>query len=92
MQIAEILSDLTSLRVCDPAAALSLVSVGADSSPSRSKADPSATKKDDDDTDLKRAKDLVELHYTVKMAHGDGEPDQELAQLRGSVRRAVGAR
>ncbi|KAF2806722.1 uncharacterized protein BDZ99DRAFT_523296 [Mytilinidion resinicola] len=91
MQIAEILSDLTSLRVCDPAAALSLVSARPHPSPSSLKPITSATKKEDD-TDLKRAKDLVELHYAVKVAHGDGEPDQELVELRGSVRRAVGAR
>jgi hypothetical protein len=39
---------------------------------------------EDNDTDLKRAKDLVELHAEVKIAHQDGT-DKELNNAREAV-------
>jgi hypothetical protein len=43
-----------------------------------------------DDVDLARAKDLVELHYSVKEAHRRGELTRELFEARAAVERAVG--
>ncbi|KAF2756648.1 hypothetical protein EJ05DRAFT_477753, partial [Pseudovirgaria hyperparasitica] len=92
MQIAEILSDLTSLRACDHAAAMALVSArppsessgqvvssGQDQTAAASEADP----------DIARARDLVELHRAVKVAHRQGTLEMELEQARESVRKAV---
>lgn len=39
---------------------------------------------EDSDADLKRAKDLLELHSEVKMAHRDGS-DKDLNQAREAV-------
>ncbi|KAJ9669087.1 hypothetical protein H2201_000913 [Coniosporium apollinis] len=93
MRIAEILSDLTSLRVCDPAAALALVSARPSTStatqPSKAPERPD-TATEEDDPDLARAKDLVELHYKVKVAHTGGAMDRGLMEARDAVRRAVG--
>ncbi|KAF2270605.1 hypothetical protein CC78DRAFT_573898 [Lojkania enalia] len=87
MQLAEILSDLTSLRVCDPAAALALVSVRPSSIP---KSTSTPTENDDQDPDLKKAKDLVELHYEVKERQRKGELSGALEEARKAVGRAVG--
>ena len=40
------------------------------------------------DADLKRAKDLLELHATVKVAHKDGT-DKELNHARRAVERVL---
>ncbi|KAI4277603.1 MAG: hypothetical protein LQ337_001626 [Flavoplaca oasis] len=89
MQIASILSDLTSLRVCDHNAALALVSTRAPASdsitpnaiqPFKSKGDH----KTKNDPDMERAMDLIELHQGVKMAHVRGQ-DQALTQARKEV-------
>ncbi|USP77124.1 hypothetical protein yc1106_04398 [Curvularia clavata] len=96
MQLAEILSDLVSLRVCDPAAALALVSARSDSSSTTTTATTSAAAaadadpKDDSDLDLKRAKDLLKLHIEVKEAEKRGELSRVLEEARGLVERAVG--
>ncbi|KAF2118453.1 hypothetical protein BDV96DRAFT_643698 [Lophiotrema nucula] len=87
MRVAEILSDLTSLRVCDPAAALALVSAR----PSSKSTDAQDTKKpEEEDADLKRAKDLVQLHYEVKEKQRRGELGSGLGEARRAVDRAVG--
>ncbi|KAF1962750.1 hypothetical protein CC80DRAFT_399239 [Byssothecium circinans] len=83
MQHAEILSDLKSLGICDPSAALALVSA-------RPRRDPTTNTSHEirgaeDDVDLKRAKDLVELHYEVKERH----KRRELASGLEEARRAV---
>ncbi|KAL8944163.1 MAG: hypothetical protein Q9216_000587 [Gyalolechia sp. 2 TL-2023] len=89
MQIAAILSDLTSLRVCDHSAALALVSTRAPAS------DPLTTEslKPDlaandhrrgSDLDMERAMDLMALHHGVKMKHVQGE-NRELVQARKDV-------
>ncbi|KAI4125545.1 MAG: hypothetical protein LQ338_004193 [Usnochroma carphineum] len=89
MQIASILSDLTSLRVCDHSAALALVSTRAPASESAA-TDSSKQKESliiqegDKDVDMQRAIDLMELHHGVKMKHVRGE-DQGLMQARKDV-------
>lgn len=45
---------------------------------------------EEDDVDLKRAKDLVKLHYEVKKAQEKGELSRGLEEARQSVERAVG--
>ncbi|EON64321.1 hypothetical protein W97_03552 [Coniosporium apollinis CBS 100218] len=92
MRTAEILSDLTSLRVCDPTAALALVSARPSTTTS-TQASQTPEQPDalaEDDPDLARAKDLVELHYKVKVAHTGGAVDRGLMEAREAVRRAVG--
>ncbi|KAI4280874.1 MAG: hypothetical protein L6R38_004094 [Xanthoria sp. 2 TBL-2021] len=89
MQIASILSDLTSLRVCDHNAALALVSTRApasDSSTPKSKQvhTPKDTHGTENDPDMERAMDLIELHHGVKMTHVRGQ-DQGLTQARKDV-------
>ncbi|KAF2482498.1 hypothetical protein BDY17DRAFT_324776 [Neohortaea acidophila] len=88
MQVAEVLSDLTSLQVCDPHAALELVSTRPDgyhAGTNLTNGDPQP-----DDSDLQRAKDLVGLHASVKMAHRDGT-DTELEAARRDVERVLEA-
>ncbi|KAL8729828.1 MAG: hypothetical protein Q9166_004469 [cf. Caloplaca sp. 2 TL-2023] len=89
MQIASILSDLNSLRVCDHNAALALVSTRAPASdtsgPESSKQGGSKKNhRTDSDPDMERAMDLVELHNEVKMKHVRGE-DHGLKQARRDV-------
>lgn len=126
MQLAEILSDLVSLRpgVCvsysrwrvafkkivlrirqrpctnartqDPVAALALVSARpASSSISAPSTGASSTEPDDaatdnSDEDLRRAKELVELHYDVRERCKRGELSSGLAEARSAVERALG--
>ncbi|OQO00510.1 hypothetical protein B0A48_13860 [Cryoendolithus antarcticus] len=80
MRLAELLTDLTTLspEVCDPKAASALVNVRPEGS-----AAPASTS-DDEDIDLKRAKDLLQLHADVKLAHGNGV-DEELNDARHAV-------
>ncbi|KAH7399526.1 hypothetical protein BKA66DRAFT_565597 [Pyrenochaeta sp. MPI-SDFR-AT-0127] len=89
MQLAEILSDLVSLRVCDPNAALALVSIRSSTLSHESNAKPTSTTLDEEDPDLKRAKDLLKLHYGVKEAHKRGELGRGLEDARRAVERAV---
>ncbi|KAI4093970.1 MAG: hypothetical protein LQ348_001575 [Seirophora lacunosa] len=90
MQIAAILSDLTSLRVCeDHSAALALVSSRAPASDTSttesSKEDKSVQSQEvNNDPDMQRALDLLELHHGVKMKHVQGE-DRGLTQARKEV-------
>lgn len=71
--------------------ALALVNVhknitGSDSTESGSAlADKSPT----DKADLRRAKELVELHYEVKARHANGTVDEELSQARQDVQRVL---
>lgn len=71
----------------DPNAALALVSARPETSVNGDSLRPSASK-DDNDTDLKRAKDLLDLHRTVKLAHQDGT-DKELNAARDAVARVL---
>ncbi|KAF2622705.1 hypothetical protein BU25DRAFT_494798 [Macroventuria anomochaeta] len=100
MQLAEILSDLVSLRpgVCDPAAALALVSARPSASSTAattttttmSSTNPSTAPDDDQDVDLQRAKELVKLHYEVRERCKRGELGRGLAEARRDVERAMG--
>jgi hypothetical protein len=51
--------------------------------------DASASKQQELDKDLQRAKDLIELHYSVKVAHSDGKLEKQLDDAREMVRRAI---
>ncbi|KAF7195254.1 hypothetical protein HII31_03460 [Pseudocercospora fuligena] len=84
MRVAEFLSDLTSLQVCDPNAALALVSAR----PEKDAQANGQPDKNDNDQDLKRAKDLLSLHSEVKVAHVDGT-DKELKQARADVAKVL---
>jgi len=105
MRVAELLSDLTTLRpeVCvrhystisqkpyhknkltpsqDQKAALALVNTRPEGTT------PTSSSTDSDDHDLKRAKDLLELHADVKLAHADGT-DPELIEARRAVEKVL---
>ncbi|KAK3067786.1 hypothetical protein LTR53_015131 [Teratosphaeriaceae sp. CCFEE 6253] len=86
MRVAEVLSDLTSLYLADPKAALALVTAQApDSGSAQAETRPRYV---DNDPDLTRAKDLVQLHARVKVAHQDGA-DRELDEAREAVARVL---
>ncbi|KAK5677735.1 hypothetical protein LTS10_009618 [Elasticomyces elasticus] len=86
MRVAEILSDLTTLYLADPKAALALVTArDAEDGLSRKETD---ARHEDDDPDLKRARDLVQLHAEVKVAHQDGT-DKELNEAREAVAKVL---
>ncbi|KAB8077548.1 hypothetical protein BDV29DRAFT_168044 [Aspergillus leporis] len=93
MQVAEILSDLTSLRVCDHNDALTLVTVHERIPIESSQSDlSSAAAKQQDakiNDNLRRAKELVELHYEIKARHAGGMVDGELARAREDVNRVL---
>lgn len=73
-------------RLQDPAAAIALVSAR----PSQDHT-LNAKQLDDEerDADLKRAKDLVKLHYEVKEVHKRGQLSKGLEDARSAVARAV---
>ncbi|KAK0947610.1 hypothetical protein LTR29_000867 [Friedmanniomyces endolithicus] len=86
MRVAEVLSDLTTLYLADPKAALALVTA-------RVSHDGTAETKpmvrhEDDDPDLQRARNLVQLHASVKVAHQDGT-DWELNEAREAVAKVL---
>ncbi|KAJ5114924.1 hypothetical protein NUU61_000683 [Penicillium alfredii] len=96
MQVAEILSDITSLRVCGHNEALALVNTHNTVSglERRTSGETStATTNDGDqltkDEDLRRAKELVELHYEVKARHANGMVDDALSRARDDVQRVL---
>lgn len=89
MKLAEVLSDLNTLRVCDHSAALALVSARP-TPPSKASAPEAQTKREgDEDPDLQRAKDLLRLHNDVKVAHEHGRVDQGLLEARRMVKAAL---
>lgn len=49
---------------------------------------PPSSAADTDDADLKRARDLLELHADVKLAHADGT-DRDLIEARDAVTRVL---
>ncbi|RAQ54883.1 hypothetical protein AFGD_009556 [Aspergillus flavus] len=93
MQVAEILSDLTSLRVCDYNDALTLVTVHertpAELSPADGRLVVASQPGEKTNDDLRRAKELVGLHYEIKARHADGTVDEELARAREDVNRVL---
>jgi hypothetical protein len=100
MQLAEILSDLVSLRVCvlhfpqtPPYLRTANTNIQdpnaalalVSARPQRAESPPAAI--DDQDPDLTRAKDLLKLHYDVKEKHKRGELSRGLEQARRDVER-----
>jgi hypothetical protein len=85
LTLAELLSDLTTLRLCDPAAAMALVSAR----PSNSPRAQELKGEQETDPDLRRAKELVEFYYKVKVRQQEGELGKALDEARALVRRAV---
>ncbi|BCR91279.1 uncharacterized protein ACHE_70122S [Aspergillus chevalieri] len=90
MQVAEILSDLTSLRVCDHTDALTLVTVN-ERLPARtpSQEAQSQSQNRDSNQDLRRAKELVDLHRELKTRHANGTVDEDLARARENVQKVL---
>ncbi|KAJ5459687.1 uncharacterized protein N7458_001239 [Penicillium daleae] len=92
MQVAEILSDITSLRVCGHNEALALVSgPPASAKDMLTEGDAVATSNGQSikQEALQRAKELVQLHYEVKSRHVNGEVDDNLRQARDDVNRVL---
>ncbi|OJJ99381.1 hypothetical protein ASPACDRAFT_44044 [Aspergillus aculeatus ATCC 16872] len=95
MQVAGILSDLTSLRVCDYNDALALVTIQErlDSHPAEKQSQPSNREEtpalQQEKDQLRQAKELVELHHDVKARHASGTVDEGLANLRQDVQRVL---
>ncbi|CZT17703.1 uncharacterized protein RCC_03540 [Ramularia collo-cygni] len=90
MRVAEFLSDMTTLSICDAEAALALVSARPPKPDATMGAEGStaAASDDNNDQDLNRAKDLLNLHGTVKVAHQDGI-DKELQHAREAVAKVL---
>ncbi|KAL1869484.1 hypothetical protein Plec18167_007782 [Paecilomyces lecythidis] len=88
MQVAEILSDLTSLRACNHNEAIALVTVHRDGDNAES-----SKAEENQNPDLQRAKDLIDLHYNVKMKHMRGQQpgtvDEGLRKARDDVNRVL---
>ena len=78
MQPSHLLSDLSSLSepLCDHDAAIKLVSVHKASTDAPSNQDTTtnatSSKPSSENADLKRANDLISLHYDVKVKYADG--------------------
>ncbi|KAF7163479.1 hypothetical protein CNMCM5623_008380 [Aspergillus felis] len=95
MQVAEILSDLTSLRVCDYNDALALVTVNESLNEARvspddkSKAAVRKRQQEQQNDYLRRAKELVDLHYEMKTKYALGTVDEELTRAREEVDRVL---
>lgn len=66
----------------DQKAALALVNTRPEGSP------PISSAEETQDPDLKRARDLLDLHAEVKLAHADGT-DRELIEAREAVERVL---
>lgn len=94
MKLAEVLSDLNTLRVCDRSTAMALVSARP-TPPSQTNIPPTSDtqsqvrQEQDQDKDIQRAKDLLRLHYDVKVAHQHGKVDQGLLEARRMVKAAL---
>ncbi|KAL4953006.1 hypothetical protein BDW69DRAFT_166396 [Aspergillus filifer] len=89
MKVAEILSDLTSLRACDYNDALNLVTVNERLTPPSTESDPKALPAETVNEHLKLASELVELHYEMKAIHRDGRVDEQLRRGREDVNRVL---
>ncbi|RDW86643.1 uncharacterized protein DSM5745_03285 [Aspergillus mulundensis] len=87
MKVAEILSDLTSLRACDYNDALNLVTVNERLTPSEATPNPIRAEATNDQ--LRAASELVELHYEMKAIHKDGRVDDQLRRGREEVNRVL---
>jgi hypothetical protein len=72
----------------DPLAAQALVSAHPSSSTTKdADAGPADSSSRSNETkDIQRAKDLIEMHYAVQVAHANGTLERELSQARDAVR------
>jgi len=86
MQVVTILSDLKSLSVCQHEAALKMVTVHKTTSETLSSSvqEPSISERATN-ADLQRAKELVSLHYGVKVRFLESGLDVDLLQARWDV-------
>ncbi|OCT54880.1 hypothetical protein CLCR_03188 [Cladophialophora carrionii] len=102
MQIAAFLSDLKSLTICSHEAAIALVKppapAGAEATdttaPNESEdvaAHSSGRDTRRDDQDLRRANELISLHYDVKLKYLETGPDPELEQAGRDVDEVLAA-
>ncbi|KAL4882799.1 hypothetical protein BJY04DRAFT_186072 [Aspergillus karnatakaensis] len=95
MKVAEVLSDLTSLRACEYNDALNLVTVNERLPPSDTIAQsakestPAPAKSEAVNDNLRLASELVELHYEMKAIHKDGRVDEQLRRGREEVNRVL---
>ncbi|KAL3453641.1 hypothetical protein BJX65DRAFT_264569 [Aspergillus insuetus] len=96
MKVAEILSDLASLRACDYNDALNLVtinqvlpSVETGESSVTGDAAVNTTEANTAKYHLRLASELVELHYEMKAVHKDGKVDEQLRRGREEVNRVL---
>ncbi|KAL5042626.1 hypothetical protein BDW71DRAFT_189582 [Aspergillus fruticulosus] len=87
MKVAEILSDLTSLRACDYNDALNLVTVNERLTPFQTATQPVRANAANDH--LRLASELVELQYEMKTTHKDGRVDDQLRRGREEVNRVL---
>ncbi|KAK2748340.1 hypothetical protein FQN57_000998 [Myotisia sp. PD_48] len=91
MKVADVLSDLVALRACHPSDALSLVTVQPEvmdnGLKSHSKELDAGDKNASQQHDVQQAKDLVELHNTIKQhhIHQHNGIDDQLRQARIEV-------
>jgi hypothetical protein len=98
MQTAILLSDLKSLAVCPPEAALKLVNIHKALDQSKDQKNDQLRDQDQHSrqsdavdnmegqgNDLQRASDLISLHYQVKVRHQEGGLDGEALQARKDV-------
>jgi len=98
MQTAAFLSDLKTLSVCSPEAAMALVRppAAADSSNEEDAERPSqpadvGSRPVPRQTSLQRAAELVSLHYDVKVRYLQTGPDRELVRAARDVDRVLDA-
>ncbi|KAL2008824.1 hypothetical protein VTN00DRAFT_7018 [Thermoascus crustaceus] len=96
MQVAEVLSDLTSLRACGHKEALVLVNVHKQQEPGTAGVPQVEPTQEPDcgaqNPDLQRAKDLIDLHYGVKVKHVQDHGatvDEDLRRSREDVNRVL---
>ncbi|KAL4810235.1 hypothetical protein BDV18DRAFT_130563 [Aspergillus unguis] len=87
MKVAEILSDLTSLRACEYNDAINLVTCNERLTPSE--AETYLAQAGTANDQLRLASELVELHYEMKAIHRDGRVDEQLRQGREDVNRVL---
>ncbi|KAI9830805.1 MAG: hypothetical protein M1826_004439 [Phylliscum demangeonii] len=90
MHIAEVLSDLSSLRVCGPAEALALVHASSTTkeSPLPSPNASATASKTADDPELNMVYDMLRLHELVKTGYTTGS-DRSLDKARADVEQAM---
>ncbi|EMF10598.1 uncharacterized protein SEPMUDRAFT_150647 [Sphaerulina musiva SO2202] len=86
VKVSDLFAALQQLQATDSEAALALVTARPDLRPA---ARNGAETGNEDDPDLNRAKDLLHLHQSVKLAHPDAQPDAALKQARADVAKVL---